>query len=158
LDDRQQAIYRGIGHQIGRAIGCVVNFADVSLFSFMHIRLIIQLSLYNSRMNEKTVVTAMAALAQALRLRAFRLLVVAGPEGLTPTQMADDLGIAANTLSFHLKELMHAGLITQERLGRHLIYRASFSTMDSLIDYLAQNCCQGSPCLPAVRKRQTARA
>jgi DNA-binding transcriptional ArsR family regulator len=98
-------------------------------------------------MEEKSVVTALAALAQELRLRAFRLLVVAGPNGLTPTQMADSLGIAANTLSFHLKELTHAGLVTQERQGRNLIYRASFASMDALIFYLTQNCCQGEVCL-----------
>lgn len=103
-------------------------------------------------MNEKSVVTAMAALAQELRLRAYRLLVVAGQTGLTPTQIADSLGVAANTLSFHLKELMHAGLVTQERQGRNLIYRASFPTIDELIAYLTQNCCQGSACLSSLSR------
>jgi DNA-binding transcriptional ArsR family regulator len=98
-------------------------------------------------MDEKSVVTALAALAQEFRLRAFRLLVVAGPEGLTPTQIAETLGVAANTLSFHLKELMHADLVTQERQGRNLIYRATFTSMDALIAYLTKNCCQGSSCL-----------
>jgi DNA-binding transcriptional ArsR family regulator len=116
---------------------------------------IFQLTLYYSLMNEKSIVTAMAALAQEFRLRAFRLLVVAGPEGLTPTQIADSLGVAANTLSFHLKELMHADLVTQERQGRNLIYRASFTAMDGVIAYLTQNCCQGSACLNSLSSDQT---
>lgn len=106
-------------------------------------------------MNEQSIVMALAALAQDFRLRAFRLLVVAGPEGLTPTQIAESLGVAANTLSFHLKELMHAELVTQERQGRNLIYRASFTTMDGLIAYLTQNCCQGSACLSTLPNSQT---
>jgi ArsR family transcriptional regulator, arsenate/arsenite/antimonite-responsive transcriptional repressor len=106
-------------------------------------------------MNESSVVTSLAALAQEFRLRAFRLLVVAGPEGLTPTQIAESLGVAPNTLSFHLKELMHAELVTQERQGRNLIYRASFTTMDGLIAYLTQNCCQGSACLSTLPNNQT---
>jgi DNA-binding transcriptional ArsR family regulator len=99
-------------------------------------------------MNESTVITALSALAQDFRLRAFRLLVVAGPGGLTPGQIAESLGVAANTLSFHLKELSHAGLISQERQGRNLIYRASFDTMNALLAYLTENCCEGATCLP----------
>ena len=101
-------------------------------------------------MNEKSTVVALAALAQEFRLRAFRLLVVAGPQGCTPSQMAESLGVAANTLSFHLKELTHAGLITQERQGRNLIYRASFATMNELLGYLTENCCEGATCLTPV--------
>jgi len=81
-------------------------------------------------------------------LRAFRALVVAGPEGLTPSALAEQLGIAANTLSFHLKELTNAELITQERQGRNLVYRASFEAMNSLLGYLTENCCQGAACSP----------
>ena len=98
-------------------------------------------------MNERDVVQALAALAQEVRLRVFRALVVAGKEGLTPGMLADQLQVASNTLSFHLKELTHAGLISQERQGRHLIYRASFDTMSALLAYLTENCCQGTPCL-----------
>lgn len=98
-------------------------------------------------MTEESVVRSLAALAQAMRLRVFRALVVAGQEGLTPSALVEQLGVAANTLSFHLKELVHAGLITQERQGRHLIYRASFSTMNDLLGYLTDNCCQGTACL-----------
>lgn len=97
-------------------------------------------------MIESDVVRALAALAQEVRLRAFRHLVVAGSLGSTPGDLAIQLGVAPNTLSFHLKELSHAGLITQERQGRNLIYRASFAHMNALLAYLTQNCCQGQPC------------
>lgn len=100
-------------------------------------------------MKETQVIRSLAALAQEARLRAFRALVVAGPEGLTPSALAEQLGIAANTLSFHLKELTNADLITQERQGRNLIYRASFDAMNSLLGYLTENCCQGAVCSPA---------
>ena len=98
-------------------------------------------------MEEKHVITALAALAQSHRLRLFRLLVVQGPEGLTPASLAEALGMPANTLSFHLKALLHADLITQERVGRNLIYRAQFAQMNALLGFLTQNCCQGEPCL-----------
>jgi DNA-binding transcriptional ArsR family regulator len=81
-------------------------------------------------MEEAEVVKAMAALAQETRLRIFRLLVVAGPNGLTPGHMSEQLGTAPTALSFHLKELSHAGLVTAERDGRNLIYRASFPLMN----------------------------
>lgn len=100
-------------------------------------------------MQEIHVVRALAALAQEARLRAFRTLVVAGPAGLTPSVLAEQLGLAANTLSFHLKELTHAGLISQERQGRNLVYRASFDAMNELLGYLTENCCQGAACIPA---------
>ena len=97
-------------------------------------------------MNEALIVKILAALAQEVRLRVFRALVVAGQEGLTPGAIAEQLGIAPNTLSFHLKELAHANLVSQERQGRNLIYRASFDTMDDLLGYLTENCCQGAVC------------
>ena len=100
-------------------------------------------------MQETDVVRALAALAQAVRLRVFRALVVAGPAGLTPGDLSAQLEVAANTLSFHLKELSHAGLITQERQGRHLIYRAAFDSMNALLAYLTENCCEGEACAPA---------
>ncbi|MDP3139164.1 MAG: metalloregulator ArsR/SmtB family transcription factor [Burkholderiaceae bacterium] len=98
-------------------------------------------------MKETDAVRSLAALAQELRLRVFRALVVAGQEGLTPGDLGDQLAAAPATLSFHLKELTHAGLITQERQGRNLIYRASFTTMNELLGYLTENCCQGAACL-----------
>jgi DNA-binding transcriptional ArsR family regulator len=99
--------------------------------------------------NETDALKALAGLAQASRLRIFRVLVVAGPQGLTPGAIAEELGVGATTLSFHLKELMHAGLVTQEREGRYLIYRAAFDRMNSLLDYLTAHCCRGVACAPA---------
>ena len=101
-------------------------------------------------MQEPDVIRSLAALAHEARLRVFRALIVAGPDGLTPGVLAEQLGIAANALSFHLKELSHAGLVNQERQGRNLVYRAEYLRMDELLAYLTQNCCQGEPCLPAI--------
>ena len=97
-------------------------------------------------MEDKYVIKALAALAQPNRLLIFRSLVVKGGEGLTPAQLAEALGMPANTLSFHLKELMQADLISQERSGRNLIYRAQFDRMNAVLTYLSQNCCQGEAC------------
>lgn len=100
----------------------------------------------NEVIDESTAVRALAALAQAQRLRAFRALVKAGPEGITPGVMAEQLGIAPSALSFHLKELAHAGLVNAEPRGRNLIYRASFAHMNDLLAYLTEHCCQGEAC------------
>ena len=97
-------------------------------------------------MEEKQVIKALGALAQANRLQIFRSLVVKGAEGLTPAQLAQDIAMPANTLSFHLKELMHADLISQERNGRNLIYRAQYERMNDLLSFLTHNCCQGESC------------
>lgn len=97
-------------------------------------------------MEDKYVIRALAALAQPNRLLIFRSLVVKGSEGLTPAHLAEALGMPANTLSFHLKELMQADLISQERSGRNLIYRAQFDRMNAVLTYLSQNCCQGDAC------------
>ena len=94
-------------------------------------------------LSEPDAVKALAALAQASRLQAFRALVVAGQSGLTPGAMAEQLAVPAATLSFHLKELMHAGLVSQERSGRNLIYRAAFDRMNGLLGYLTAHCCLG---------------
>ncbi|CAH0353353.1 MAG: metalloregulator ArsR/SmtB family transcription factor [Pseudomonadota bacterium] len=98
-------------------------------------------------MEEQDVIKSLAALAQEVRLRVFRALVVAGPAGLTPGAIASALGVPPTSLSFHLKELAHAGLVSQERDGRHLIYRASFDQMNALLGYLTAHCCQGEACL-----------
>ena len=98
-------------------------------------------------MKESDVVKCLAALAQPVRLQVFRALVVAGPAGLTPGALAETLAVAATTLSFHLKELVHSGLTTQERDGRNLIYRAAFDRMNAVLTYLTHNCCQGAACL-----------
>ena len=97
-------------------------------------------------MDESDVINGLAALAQVQRLRTFRALVVAGPEGMTPSIIAEQLGIAPSALSFHLKELTHAGLVTSEPRGRNLIYRAHFGTMNFLLGYLTEHCCQGAGC------------
>lgn len=97
-------------------------------------------------MNEAQAVSALSALAHAQRLRVFRALVVAGPEGLTPSVMADHLDVARSALSFHLKELAHAGLVTIEQQGRNLIYRADFAHMNGLLGYMTEHCCQGGIC------------
>lgn len=97
-------------------------------------------------LDEGAAVKALAALAQAQRLRAFRALVVAGPDGLTPGAMAEQLGVAPSALSFHLKELAHAGLVSSEARGRNLIYRADIERMNALQAYLSEHCCQGQPC------------
>lgn len=97
-------------------------------------------------MKEKEAISALAALAQANRLRVFRALVEAGATGMSPGGIADALGVPAPTLSFHLKELLHAGLISQQRSGRSLIYRAEYRHMNALLDYLTANCCAGAPC------------
>jgi DNA-binding transcriptional ArsR family regulator len=95
-------------------------------------------------MEEQTAVTALAALAQGMRLRVFRALISAGPTGLTPGALSATLGVPASTLSFHLKELLHSGLVSQERDGRHLIYRPSIDQMSALLSYLTAHCCQGA--------------
>lgn len=97
-------------------------------------------------MDEADVVRALGALAQETRLRIFRMLVVAGPKGVLPGQMAEALGSSPTALSFHLKELVHAGLASSERDGRHLIYRAHFAQMNGLLGFLTAHCCEGQPC------------
>lgn len=96
--------------------------------------------------DEAAAIKALAALAQAQRLRAFRALVAAGPQGMTPGAMVELLGIAPSALSFHLKELTNAGLASSEPRGRNLIYRASFGHMNALLAYLTEHCCQGQAC------------
>lgn len=98
-------------------------------------------------MEASDAVKSLAALAQPVRLQIFRALVVAGPEGLTPGTLVEALAVPGTSLSFHLKELAHSGLVTQERNGRNLIYRAAFDRMSALIGYLTENCCEGESCL-----------
>lgn len=97
-------------------------------------------------MEEQAAVAALAALAQGMRLRIFRALVGAAPIGLTPGELSAMLDTPGSTLSFHLKELMHAGLVTQEREGRHLIYGPAIAQMNDLLAYLTAHCCQGADC------------
>lgn len=97
-------------------------------------------------MDTREVLTALAAIAQESRLAIFRLLVQAGPEGMAATRIAGQLDIAPSSLSFHLKELTHARLITSRSEGRFVIYAADVVVMNGLIDYLTENCCGGVPC------------
>jgi ArsR family transcriptional regulator len=104
-------------------------------------------------MDKVDVVATLAALAQEHRLEVYRLLVQAGPDGMAAGEVASAVGIAPNTLSFHLDRLRHAGLVTVERRGRSLIYAARYDTMNALIGYLTENCCGGKPelCKPVSR-------
>jgi ArsR family transcriptional regulator, arsenate/arsenite/antimonite-responsive transcriptional repressor len=104
---------------------------------------------------EQTAVTALAALAQGMRLRIFRTLVGVGPQGMTPGALSAALGVPPSTLSFHLKELAWAGLVTQERDGRNLIYRPALLQMNALLDYLTAHCCEGAACAVSGGARRT---
>lgn len=95
-------------------------------------------------LDEQSAVTSLAALAQCMRLRIFRALVGAGPHGMTPSALGTTLDVPGSTLSFHLKELMHAGMVSQERDGRNLIYRPSLERMNALLLYLTAHCCQAT--------------
>lgn len=97
-------------------------------------------------METKQVLAALAALAQESRLAIFRLLIQAGPSGLAAGKVGEELGIASSALSFHLKELSHAGLVTARQEGRFVIYTAQFEAMSELVGFLTENCCAGVPC------------
>jgi DNA-binding transcriptional ArsR family regulator len=108
-------------------------------------------------MNTKAAVRSLAALAQDSRLEVFRLLVQAGLEGLPAGEIAEQLGIPASTLSFHVKALAQAGLVESRQEGRFIYYSANFAAMNGLIAFLGENCCGGRACAPAAadrRKRQ----
>ena len=99
---------------------------------------------------EKTdAVTALAALAQDNRLDVFRLPVQAGPDGMTAGAVAEALGLAPNTLTFHFDRLRAPGLVTVRREGRSMIYAAQFEQMNALLSFLTENCCGGALCAPA---------
>ncbi len=107
-------------------------------------------------MKSAEAVIALEALAQESRLGIFRLLVEAGPEGLPAGRIAERMSLPGATLSFHLSQLKHAGMIAFKREGRSLIYSAAFPAMNSLVGFLTDNCCGGNPamCAPvrSVRK------
>jgi len=102
-------------------------------------------------MDQVRAIAALGALAQETRLALFRLLVATGPAGLSAGIIADRLGVAPSSLSFHLQQLVHAGLITQRRLSRQMIYSAEYGTMNELLLYLTENCCGGQSCGPICR-------
>ena len=109
-------------------------------------------------MESKLAVRALAALAQDSRLEVYRLLVQAGPNGMAASEIAERLGIPANTLSFHLKTLSHAELVNSRQEGRFIFYSTNYEQMNELLGFLTENCCGGRSCVPAVastRKRKT---
>jgi ArsR family transcriptional regulator len=111
-------------------------------------------------MESKAAVIALGALAQTSRLEVYRLLVQAGPEGMPASDIAERLGIPANTLSFHLKNLSHAGLVQSRQDGRFVIYSTHYDQMNALLGFLTENCCGGQGCAPVplpvpIRKRKS---
>lgn len=111
-------------------------------------------------MEKTAALAALAGLAQETRLDIFRALVEQGPEGLAAGVIAERLGIAGPTLSFHLKELSHAGLVTARQAGRFIYYSPNFPAVNGLVDYLTENCCRGASCVvacvPSPKRRSTA--
>ena len=97
-------------------------------------------------MDKTTALAGLGALAHPIRLDAFRALVVAGQDGLTPGALVDMLGVAYAKLGFHLTDLAEAGLVTSEQVGRNVVYRAVYPQMNALLAYLTENCCQGAAC------------
>ena len=95
------------------------------------------------------VIRALSALAQEHRLAAFRLLVEAGPEGIPAGSIAERIGVPASSMSFHLAQLTNAGLVTQRRESRSIIYAADYGAMNGLMQYLTDNCCGGVSCTDA---------
>ena len=106
-------------------------------------------------MDQKRAIAALGALAQETRLELFRLLVARGPEGLSAGIIAEKLGVMPSSLSFHLQQLVHAGLITQRRLSRQLIYSADYGAMSELMAYLTENCCGRGACVPVCNPADT---
>lgn len=107
-------------------------------------------------MEKKGAIAALGALAQETRLDVFRLLVTEGPAGLAAGVIADRLGVLPASLTFHLQQLVHAGLITQRRLGRQIIYSAEYGAMNELLAYLTENCCgRDAVCPPACNPADT---
>jgi DNA-binding transcriptional ArsR family regulator len=107
-------------------------------------------------MEKQDVIDALAALAQEARLDIFRLLVQAGPEGMPAGQIGTRLDLPAPTLSFHLSQLRHAGLIQPRRDGRSIIYAADYAAMNELMGFLTENCCRGADCGVPTRDLATA--
>jgi len=97
-------------------------------------------------MESTQIIKALAALAQESRLAIYRLLVARGPQGMNAGAIGEYLNIAPATLSFHLKELTHASLVVMQPQGRFVIYSANYQTMNTLLQFLTENCCGGNPC------------
>ena len=113
---------------------------------------------YHGTMESKEVVPILSALAQETRLDVFRLLVRAGPKGLPAGEIARRLELAAPTLSFHLRAMLHAGLVSSERSGRSLLYAANFEGLNQVVAFLAENCCAESGGKRAAARRRAGAA
>lgn len=111
---------------------------------------------FDNHINMETyhAIKALAALAQESRLAIFRLLVQVGPDGLAAGKISEELNIPPATLSFHLKELSHAELLTSRQESRFVIYAANYQAMTGLVDFLTENCCGGQPCKPAAAPKE----
>lgn len=107
-------------------------------------------------MESNSAIRALGALAQEHRLAAFRLLVQAGPDGLAAGDLAGAVGVPPSSMSFHLAQLSHAGLVAQRRIGRSIVYSADFPAMTALLGYLTENCCGGQSCAPATNTDRSA--
>lgn len=104
-------------------------------------------------MEKAAAIDALGALAHPIRLDAFRALVVAGHAGLTPGLLVELLDVSYAKLGFHLKDLAEAGLVTQEQVGRNVVYRAAYERMDALVSYLTKNCCKGVTAVESSKAR-----
>ena len=103
-------------------------------------------------MEAADVIAALGALAHETRLAVFRMLVERGPDGLSAGTISEKLGMAPSSLTFHLQQLRHAGLVTQRRVSRQIIYATDFAAMNAVMGYLTENCCgAGAACAPACR-------
>ncbi len=110
-------------------------------------------------MEATQVISALGALAHETRLAVFRLLVQRGPEGLSAGTIAEQVGLQPSSLTFHLQQLLHAGLITQRRMSRQLIYATDFAAMNAVMAYLTKNCCgNAQDCAPACRPSEAGKA
>jgi len=105
-------------------------------------------------MQAEAVIRALGALAQEHRLATFRLLVQAGADGMAAGALAEALGLPASSMSFHLAQLSHAGLVTQRRQSRSIIYTADYAAMGALMGYLTENCCGGASCAPSATTKE----
>ena len=109
-------------------------------------------------MDGKQTVAALGALAHETRLEVFRMLVQRGPDGLAAGVIAEKLGLPPSSLTFHLQQLLHAGLVSQRRLSRQLIYATDFAAMNAVMGYLTDNCCGGNvACTPVCKPQATGR-
>ena len=107
------------------------------------------MSNHGAVIDPSTTIAALGALAHETRLHIFRLLVQRGPAGLPAGEIAREIGIPPSSLTFHLQQLLHAGLVSQHRHSRQLIYATDFAAMNALVAYLTENCCGGETCAPA---------